>query len=202
MVFGAYRWHGQMDERVWKKLFVKEKSMVEINWTDNEVEKLTSLYPYLSNAQISQIMGRSVSSIQHKAVRLGLRKDKEANKVVRSIARSGCGGANWKGGRKKNKAGHILVLRKGHPMADPSGYVLEHRLIMAEYLGRLLNDDEVVHHINEVKDDNRIENLTIMTRGEHTTLHHKGKKRSKKACENILNGRMKHEQNNIDRQIG
>ena len=47
----------------------------------------------------------------------------------------------------------------------------EHRIIIEKYIGRKLKRGEVVHHINRIRDDNRIENLQIMTRGEHTTLH-------------------------------
>ena len=43
----------------------------------------------------------------------------------------------------------------------------------------------VVHHINEIKTDNRAENLQVMTREEHIKIHHNGAKRSKKTCENI-----------------
>ena len=54
-----------------------------------------------------------------------------------------------------------------HPMADSLGRLREHRLVMAEYLGRTLRTDEVVHHINGVRDDNRVENLVVMAKGEH-----------------------------------
>ena len=169
--------------------------MIEKNWTDNEVERLIEVYPFLSNLQIALELDRTISSIQHKATRLHLHKDREANKVVRSMAKSGYNSSNWKGGRMKNKKGHVLVLRKGHPMADTRGYILEHRLVMAEHLGRILNPDEIVHHKNGIKDDNRIENLEIMTNGEHTKLHHTGAKRSKETCMNIRLGKrgIKHE---------
>lgn len=42
---------------------------------------------------------------------------------------------------------------------------------MEQYLGRKLRPDEIVHHIDGNKLNNNIENLKIMTRGEHSKLH-------------------------------
>ncbi len=67
----------------------------------------------------------------------------------------------WKG-RLIDKDGYVLIHVKGHPNGRKhTPYVLEHRLVMEEFLGRHLLPDEVVHHINGVKDDNRIENLQL-----------------------------------------
>lgn len=51
------------------------------------------------------------------------------------------------------------------------GSIKEHISIMEKHLGRKLNPNEVVHHKNEIKNDNRIENLEVMTRSEHSRLH-------------------------------
>ncbi|KKL74085.1 hypothetical protein LCGC14_2068400 [marine sediment metagenome] len=55
-----------------------------------------------------------------------------------------------------------------YPMVDKEGYIREHRLVMARKLGRLLLPQEQVHHINGIKDDNRRENLELVSAQEHS----------------------------------
>lgn len=50
----------------------------------------------------------------------------------------------------------------------------EHRFLMEQYLGRKLTFNEVVHHINGDKSDNRMENLELRQRSEHTSEHMTG----------------------------
>jgi len=89
--------------------------------------------------------------------------------------RSGNKNPRWKGGRRKRADGYVLVYQPGHPYAYRN-YVLEHRLVMEKALGRYLQPHEIVHHINGIKDDNRIENLTVTSRQKHPS-HHQGESR-------------------------
>lgn len=79
----------------------------------------------------------------------------------------------------KNKGGAIdeRGYRKVH--VGRGKYQRQHRVVMEKHLGRKLHKDEVVHHINGIKTDNRIKNLKIMTKQDHDELHN-GKSLCKK----------------------
>lgn len=68
---------------------------------------------------------------------------------------------NWRGGRFGDGQGYIRVYAPDHPNSNDEGRLLEHTLVMSEYLGRPLRKGETVHHKNGVRDDNRIDNLEL-----------------------------------------
>jgi hypothetical protein len=68
--------------------------------------------------------------------------------------------------------GYVRVYCRNHPSQKTKrAMVVESRLIMEKHLGRYLRDNEVVHHINRIRNDNRMENLLVMSVHDHQSLH-------------------------------
>lgn len=90
--------------------------------------------------------------------------------------------ATWKSDIRKTSLGYIQIRKLDHPFRDKAGFVFEHRLVAEEYLltaensveiggKRYLKPEYVVHHKNFDRQDNRHENLAVMTHAEHQALH-------------------------------
>lgn len=92
--------------------------------------------------------------------------------------------SEYGGHRKKRKDGYIAVYIPNHPFATKEGYVMEHILVMEREIGRYITRDEVVHHKNKIRDDNRIENLELMSFKEHAGFHSKERWKKKKEEQN------------------
>lgn len=82
-------------------------------------------------------------------------------------------GMNGYGHTKEHNKCYILAYAPKHPHAHKDGYVMLHTIIMERHIGRYLNDDEVVHHVNHDRKDNRLENLQLMKKKAHMSMHMK-----------------------------
>lgn len=78
---------------------------------------------------------------------------------------------HWKGG-KVQMLNYEFTKAPEHPFASVTGYVKTSRLVMENHLRRYLKPTETVHHINKVRNDNRLENLKLFkSNGEHIRHH-------------------------------
>ena len=78
----------------------------------------------------------------------------------------------WNSGRIINKEGYIKVrVGQSHPLADPNGYAYEHLVVWCSAGRTRPRKNQILHHHNEDRQDNRIENLEIMERGKHNAEH-------------------------------
>ena len=88
--------------------------------------------------------------------------------------RKGINSPSWKGGKRKRPDGYINVwvdiTSPFFEMRNRKNYILEHRLVMAQHLGRCIKSWELVHHKNHIRDDNRLENLQLLKMSDHQAM--------------------------------
>ena len=133
--------------------------------------------------------GRKLSEENKRNISEGLRNSK--NKFPTRFKKGVIGKKThrWKFGRIVNPLGYILIKCNSHPKLSRNGYMAEHRLKMEASLNnftlkkwisfaqygkypkncRFLNSSEIIHHINGIKDDNRIRNLLLTKKKNHDT---------------------------------
>lgn len=83
-----------------------------------------------------------------------------ARKGIPNPKVAGKNNGHWVGG-KKIQNGYILKLIPIEERLTTKRYIYEHRYVMEKHLGRYLTKEETVHHLNEIKTDNRIKNLIL-----------------------------------------
>lgn len=91
-----------------------------------------------------------------------------------------CYHRNWKHGspERLHVKGGEGCIRLGYRSFGGKKRILQHRIVMENYLGRKLLSSEVVHHKNGIRNDNRIENLELFgSNSEHMKAHHEKQKR-------------------------
>ena len=106
-------------------------------------------------------------------------KENHSEKTKRKLSKivkgkKGINARRWKGGRVM-RDGYVFIMSPNHPQCNNCGYVREHRLGMEAHIGRVLLPTEIIHHINGIKDDNRIENLMLFGSHREHKKHEGGK---------------------------
>lgn len=75
--------------------------------------------------------------------------------------------------KQKLDRGYCYVYDPQHPLANAAGKVYVHRYVISLHLGRWLHSEEHVHHIDENRSNNKIENLEVVSSSRHAKEHFK-----------------------------
>ncbi|TWH48516.1 HNH endonuclease [Sporomusa sp. KB1] len=132
-----------------------------IDWSNLEKDYLE----LGSQAAVARKYGCSSTRVKQTMKKLGIKAHYDKH---------GSNNPKWRGGRRKDSDGYIQAYCPNHPNRTVRNEVPEHRLVMEQILGRYLLPHEIVHHKNEVKDDNDPDNLElVIDTGTHVYKNHR-----------------------------
>ena len=112
---------------------------------------------HLSQAKIAKRLGVSQGKISQWMIKYN----------IKTRHGRGKNSSQWKGGTKRTSSGRIKVYCPEHHRADGGGYVYRQILVWEKHKGDIPKDF-VIHHLNGIKDDDRIENLIMMPSSSHS----------------------------------
>lgn len=171
-------------QTLWEMYVINKKTMrqisSELGVAIGTVHKYLKKYniPTRNQKETFTMKGRKLSEIECERI-----SKLHKGKIISKETREKMSKAKKKGGighKKKRNDGYKAIYFPDHPKSTTDGYIMEHVLVMECLIGRYLKDDEVVHHINGKRDDNRKENLQLMTFKEHARFHMKKRYLEKK----------------------
>jgi len=146
----------------WKRMkYCSRECVTQSQTLELDESKIVSLFHSGHTAvEIAAIIGCSKFPIIKILAKNNLRRPAKPREGVMT----GKNNPAWKGGRRVRSDGYVVVWTE-------DGEQLEHRVVMARIVGRALNPDEVVHHIDGDKQNNTENNLVILSPSSHIKEH-------------------------------
>lgn len=137
-------------------------------------ERLSAMYHALemSQGEIAAELGVTQGAVHYwmKRYNIPARTKDDGVRLARQQNRfKNSNNPRWAGGKRRTRDGYILQLVPDHPLADSNGYVRQHHLVYHELVGPIPKGFHI-HHKNGIKDDNRLENLELMSPEAHAQL--------------------------------
>ena len=167
------------------------------SWEEAELTNLKKYYSSYTNEELVKMFpNRTLLGICKKARKIGLKRSAHSISANRS---AGQRKMDFNHAPRYTAKGYKIIYAPDFHRADKNGMVLEHIYIFEKETGVEIPKGYCIHHINGKKDDNRIENLCMLSTSAHTILHNAGKKFSderkskiSKAAKERLKTRLNH----------